>query len=154
MTKNVFFSILVASGLTSGCSSITGTTNQSVSVQTREQSGGEVTGAACELTNKQGKWFVTTPGSVVIHRSNDDMLVLCNKTDYEPGRAAVVSETKGSMFGNILFGGGIGAIVDHSNGSAYEYPTLIEILMGTFTRIEPPKKEQPKSSSSTFGAPN
>ena len=75
----------------------------------------------------------------MIHRSNDDMQVLCNKAGVEPGRAAVVSETKGSMFGNILFGGGIGAIVDHNNGSAYEYPALIQILMGAFSKVEPPE---------------
>jgi len=133
-----FFAIGIAS-LTSGCASVTGTPNQSISVQTREQAGVEVTGAACELTNNKGKWFVTTPGSVMIHRSNDDMQVLCNKTGYEPGRAAVVSETKGSMFGNIILGGGIGAIVDHNNGSAYEYPGFIQVLMGAFSKVESPK---------------
>ena len=139
MNKELFLAVVLMSALTSGCASITGSSNQSVSVQTREQGGGEVTGAACELTNNKGKWFVTTPGSVMIHRSNDDMQVLCNKAGVEPGRAAVVSETKGSMFGNILFGGGIGAIVDHNNGSAYEYPALIQILMGAFSKVEPPE---------------
>lgn len=127
--------------ITTGCSSITGTENQSVSVQTRQQTGAEVIGAFCELTNNKGKWFVTTPGSVSIHRSNDDMQVICKKENFENGRAAVVSDTKGSMFGNIIFGGGIGAIVDHNKGTAYEYPTVIDILMGSFTKIETPKKQ-------------
>ena len=143
--------VVVIGGFASGCASITGTTNQSVSVQTREQNGVEVTGASCELTNNKGKWFVTTPGSVMIHRSNDDMQVLCSKTGYDPGRAAVVSETKGSMVGNILLGGGIGAIVDHNNGSAYEYPNFIQILMGAFTKVEAPKapSQSAQTSSST-----
>lgn len=127
--------------ITTGCASITGTENQSVSVQTRQQTGAEVVGAFCELTNNKGKWFVTTPGSVSIHRSNDDMQVICKKENFENGRAAVVSDTKGSMFGNIIFGGGIGAIVDHNKGTAYEYPTVIDILMGSFTKIETPKKQ-------------
>ena len=50
-----------------------------MSVQTREQGGSEVTGAVCELTNNKGKWFVTTPGSVMIHKSNDDMQVVCKQ---------------------------------------------------------------------------
>lgn len=145
MSRNLFSAVFAMAALTSGCASITGSPNQSVSVQTREQSGEEVTGAACELTNKRGKWFVTSPGSVMIHRSNDDMQVLCNKPGSEPGTASVVSETKGSMFGNILLGGGIGAIVDHNNGSAYEYPTLIQVLMGTFSKIEPPKTPDKRS---------
>ncbi len=124
--------------ITSGCASITGTTNQSISVQTRSQQGKEMPGCACELTNNKGKWFVTSPGSVTVTRSNDDMQVLCNKEGSEPGRASVVSETKGSMFGNIIFGGGIGAIVDHNSGAAYEYPALIQVVMGAFTKIEVP----------------
>ena len=113
----------------SGCASITGTTGQSVSVDTRLKDK-QVAGASCELTNSRGKWFVTTPGSVQIRRSNEDLIVQCTKESMESGRASVVSDTKGSMFGNIIIGGGIGAIVDHSNGSAYEYPTLIQIMMG------------------------
>lgn len=126
----------------SGCASITGTTNQSVSVQTVDGTGKEVSAAACEMSNNKGKWFVNTPGSVVITRSNDDPQVLCNKEGHDPGRAAVVSGTKGSMFGNILFGGGIGAVIDHNTGAAYEYPTFLRVIMGTLTRIEPPKAEQ------------
>lgn len=134
--------------LLTGCASITGSTNQTMSVQTRQQGGSEVSGAACELSNNKGKWFVTTPGSVMIHKSNDDMQVLCEKSGMQPGRAAVVSETKGSMFGNILLGGGIGAIVDHNNGSAYEYPNLIQILMGTTTKIEKSKNTDATAGNS------
>lgn len=136
----------VVSGLpffVTGCASVTGTPNQSISVQTREQGGAEVVGASCELVNDEGKWFVTTPGSVSIHRSNKDLQVSCKKENIEPGRAAVVSDTKSSMFGNIILGGGIGAIIDHNNGSAYEYPTVIDVLMGTFTKIT--KKSQSQS---------
>lgn len=131
----------------SGCASVTGTTGQSVSVQTREQAGKEVSGAVCELTNNKGKWFVTTPGSVGINRSNDDLQVLCNKENYEPGRAAVVSVTKGAMFGNIIFGGGIGAIVDHNSGAAYEYPSFFQIVMGSFSKIESPKNAASDAAS-------
>ena len=65
----------------------------------------------------------------------------------EPGRAAVVSATKGSMFGNIIFGGGIGAIVDHNNGSAYEYPAFIQVMMGLFKTIEPAPAGQPADAT-------
>ncbi len=143
---------LLLVSLLTGCASVTGTTAQSVSVQTREQAGKEVAGASCEMTNNKGTWFVTTPGSVSIHRSNDDLQVTCKKEGLEVGRAAVVSDTKGSMFGNILLGGGIGAIVDHNNGSAYEYPTLIQVMMGTTTKIMSPKKEQPDNQNPMTGA--
>lgn len=132
-----------------GCASVTGSSTQSVSVQARENAGIEVVGASCELSNNKGKWFVTTPGSVSINSSNDDLQVLCKKEQLGNGRASVVSDTKGSMFGNILFGGGIGAIVDHKTGAAYEYPTVIEIMMGGFTKISSKSKDvQPDSQIS------
>lgn len=134
-----------------GCASITGTPNQNISVQTKEQNGGEVIGASCELTNNKGKWFVTTPGSVGIHRSNDDLHVLCNKDRYAPGRAAVVSETKGAMFGNIILGGGIGAIVDHSSGAAYEYPSFVQVVMGILSKAEVPKEQTSQNTPPANG---
>lgn len=114
----------------SGCASVTGSTNQSLSVQTRSQAGGEIRGVNCELTNNKGKWFVTTPGSIMVRRSNDDLQVLCQRPGLEPGRTNVVSTTMPAMFGNILIGGIIGAVVDHSNGSAYEYPPFVQVVMG------------------------
>ena len=133
--------------LTTGCASMTGTNNQSVSIQTLDQGGKELPGAACELGNNKGKWFITTPGSTTITRSNDDMQVVCKKERYEPGRASVVSATKGSMFGNIILGGGIGAIVDHNTGAAYEYPAFFQVLMGKTTRVEPPKDGEPQAAA-------
>lgn len=150
MSAAIAFCIL----LSSGCASITGTENQSISVQTREQTGREISGAACELSNEKGKWFVTTPGSVIIHRSNDDMQVVCNKAGVEPGRASVTSATKGSMFGNLVFGCGVGAIIDHNKGTAYEYPNLIQIVMGVFTKIDAPDLNANSSTGAVAAAPS
>jgi len=138
----------------SGCASVTGTTGQSVSVETRQKNGSVLSGASCELTNSKGKWFITTPGSASIRRSNDDMIVVCNKDGHEPGTAAVVSDTKGMMFGNILIGGGIGALVDHNTGAAYEYPTLIQIMMGSNLKIEPPKANAENTTSTQANLTN
>jgi hypothetical protein len=130
LNKNICSAaILLQSIALIGCASITGTTSQNVSVQTKEPIGDEVRGASCELTNSKGKWFVVTPGTVGINRSNDNMLVLCRKDGYETGRGTFVSDTKGMMFGNIIFGGAVGAVIDHSSGAAYEYPSLFQIMM-------------------------
>jgi hypothetical protein len=146
------FAIVIIS-LLSACASVTGTTGQSISVQTRGKNGKEVKDAACDLTNSKGTWYVTTPGSIQIRRSNDDMQVICRKDGLDTGRASVVSDTKGSMFGNILLGGGIGAIVDHNNGSAYEYPTLIQIIMGNDVRIGKERDETPINNNPMGGGP-
>lgn len=112
-----------------GCASITGSTDQTISVEARSTTG-QVAGAVCELDNDKGKWFVTSPGSTRISRSNEDLIVTCRKDDLSPGIVTVESRTKGSMAGNILFGGIIGAVIDHNSGAAYQYPTLVQVLMG------------------------
>lgn len=123
--------ILACSSLFVGCSTLTGSgSTQSLSVQTFSTDGKDVEGAKCEMTNDEGTWFVTTPGSTIVQRSNKDLQVVCKKTGIDVGTANVISKTKGNMFGNILLGGGVGAIVDHNNGSAYDYPSLIKIYMG------------------------
>jgi hypothetical protein len=114
-----------------GCSTISGSgTTQSISVQTMNSDGSQLDGAKCDMSNDEGTWFVVTPGSTVVHRSNKDLQVVCRKTGIDVGTASVVSRTKGNMWGNVILGGGVGAIVDHNNGSAYDYPGLITIYMG------------------------
>jgi hypothetical protein len=122
--------ILLAVVITSqvGCASITGTTGQSISVEAKSESA-QISGADCEMTNSKGKWFLKTPGSVQVRRSSDDLIVICSKKGFEAGQKNVVSQTKGAMFGNIVLGGGIGALVDHNTGAAYEYPTLVQIFL-------------------------
>lgn len=54
------------------------------------------------------------------------------------------------MWGNIVLGGGIGAIVDHNNGTAYEYPSLLKIYMGrSGQRFEATSSEQAATAKPT-----
>ncbi len=132
-----------------GCASITGTTGQSISIEARSENN-QVAGADCEMTNSKGKWFLKTPGSTQIRRSNDDLIVICSKKGYESGQKNVVSQTKGTMFGNIIFGGGIGAVVDHNSGAAYEYPTLVQIILNKIDNLT----DNSNSSDSGSNNPN
>ncbi len=79
--------------------------------------------------------------------------MICQKEGTELGRASVVSATKGSIFGNIIFGGRIGAIVDHNNGSAYEYPAFIQVMMGLFKTIEPTPAAQSAEGTNSANPP-
>jgi hypothetical protein len=140
--------------LQSGCASVTGSSTQNISIQTRASDGKEVKEAQCDLINKRGTYFVTTPGTIMISRSNDDLTVTCRKEGFENGRAGVVSNTKGSMFGNILLGGGIGAIVDHNTGSAYEYPTFVQVMMGSNVTIGTKRENAPQTQNPMTGGFN
>jgi hypothetical protein len=129
--------LLGASGVLTGCASIVNGQNQPVSIETRGDEG-SVAGANCKLTNNKGTWYVTTPGSTTVQRSFEDLAVQCTKDAYEPGLASVKSSTKPMAFGNIIFGGIIGAAVDVGTGAAYDYPSLITVLMGKSSTVTPP----------------
>jgi hypothetical protein len=122
---------LLAAILLSGCSTLTGEgTAQNISVETLDVATSErVLDARCDLSNDEGSWTVLTPGSVMIHRSNKPLSVKCQKKGYIQDYTSVESKTKSNMWGNIIFGGGIGAIIDHNNGSAYDYPPVIKVPM-------------------------
>lgn len=115
--------------VTSGCASIVTGHNQSLSVETRKN-GLPIVGANCKLTNDKGTWYVTTPGSAMLQRSYQDLTTVCERAGHAPGSLTVTSTTQGMAFGNILFGGIIGAGVDVATGAAYDYPTLIRVEMG------------------------
>jgi hypothetical protein len=144
--------MLAFAGLT-GCASIVSGTNQLVSVETRAPSGA-VSGASCKLQNDKGVYYVTTPGTVTVHRAYGDMLVTCDKSGLPTTTASFKSSTKAMLAGNIIFGGAIGAGVDMASGAAYDYPALLQIMMNdgiteaTATTLPAPAAAAPVSGGS------
>lgn len=120
---------ILATGTLTGCASIVSGTTQIISVNT-SMAGQPVDGAKCTLTNSKGTFYVTTPGTVPVHRAHGDLAVTCAKDALPTGIATVKSSIKGMAAGNILFGGAIGVAVDASSGAAYDYPETLHILMG------------------------
>ena len=113
----------------SGCASITGSKNQPLSV-TATLDGKPVVGANCELLNDKGKWFVTTPGSVVILKSYQDLTVTCRKPETKKvGATTFQSGSEGSVWGNVLAGGIIGYAVDAGTGAGFSYPPTLNVPM-------------------------
>ena len=132
---------LIASLTMTGCSSITGETQQSISVETMVVTG-SVTGAQCELINDKGKWFIATPGSVVIAKSNQDLVITCQRESHQPGIAKVTSVTGAGMAGNVGLAllipivGIVGAVMDHNSGAVYKYPPSVQVMMGQTISID------------------
>jgi hypothetical protein len=148
MNKKITLLFAASPMLLSACASIVTGANQSLSVQA-DENGKTVVGANCKLNNGKGAWFVTTPGSVTVHRAYGDLNVRCEKKDVPPGIAVVKSSTKGMAFGNILFGGVIGAAVDAGTGAAYDYPSLITVEMGKSETLPPPSTPDDKKTENT-----
>ena len=108
--------------LLTGCASIVSGNQQKITILTPPAQN-----AHCSLENNKGKWYVDrTPNSIVVHRSNKDLLLICEKTGYGKSSTKVQSKLKGLIFGNIIFGGVIGGAVDVASGSAFDYPNELK----------------------------
>jgi len=129
-TRQSIILALALQTLLTGCASITKDSNQPVKIEAYSKANQLVTGVKCVAKNERGEWSVNAPGTVSVHRSGQNLEVNCEKEGEQSGVATVISRANGGMFGNILFGGGIGAIVDHNKGTAYSYPDWIRVIMG------------------------
>ena len=122
--------------LSAGCATITGSESQSIMVATVDEAGGAVAGAECRLTNNNGSWNLKSPGTASVRKSHDDLLVRCEIEERLPGTARVVSRMNAGMVGNVIFGGVVGVAIDHTRGTAYDYPTQVRITFGRNRVVE------------------
>lgn len=122
-------SCILCVSLLSGCATIAGSTDQNVLIETTDKSGKILSDANCTLSNDKGSWLVTTPGTTSIRKSGKDLHIICKKSGYQKSTKAQKSKANAGMWGNIILGGGVGAIIDHNKGTAYNYPSNIKIAM-------------------------
>lgn len=113
---------------TVGCSTITQESTQVLSLTATHD--GKPVDAECALVNDKGTWNAKSPSNVTVRKSNEDLNVTCKKDGVPDGLLKAISRAAGSMFGNIIFGGGIGAIIDHNKGTGYDYPAQLPVKMG------------------------
>lgn len=143
--------IFAGASVLTGCASIVNGSSQVISVDARHK-GQALAGASCQLNNGKGVFYVTTPGTITVHRAYDDMNIRCDKEGYASGMSTVKSNTKPMAFGNILFGGPIGVAVDAGTGAAYDYPSIITVVMDELSTPAAPRAIAP--SASLTGAPS
>ena len=124
VVRIVSISIVV---LLTGCSTIVSSNNQTVTVKALSDNK-EVAGATCQLQNSTGEWTTVTPQSVNIRKAWADLEVTCRK-GAAVGKKTVKSSAEGSTFGNIIIGGGLGALVDAGTGNGYSYPDAFTVDM-------------------------
>lgn len=111
-----------------GCASIVSGNGQALSVDAKKGAD-SVKGATCKLENGSGTYFVTTPGTVQVKGSSKDMAVACEKAGTGAGTAAISPSLKPMTAGNLVFGGIIGVAVDLGTGAAFEYPSVVTVML-------------------------
>ncbi|UCH17593.1 MAG: hypothetical protein JSW36_00675 [Burkholderiales bacterium] len=113
-----------------GCASIVNDSTHPMKVETKTEAGQVVAGAECKLTNDYGSVSLKSGDTAQVHRSSKDMDILCKHPENPDATARAISRANAGMFGNIILGGGIGAIIDHNKGTAYTYPTWVQLVYG------------------------
>ena len=107
-----------------GCASVMRGSSQSINITMPP-----TTGAQCTLTSKEGSWSLTSPGSVTVEKSKEDMQVRRTKPGWQDASAIIPSNFQGWTVGNILLGGVIGLGVDAATGAINEYPNTFQVPM-------------------------
>lgn len=113
-----------------GCATIVNDSTQPMRLETKTPSGEFVAGAECMLTNDYGTVSVKSGETAQVRRSGKDMDIACVHPEKSEASARAISRANAGMVGNIVFGGAIGAVIDHNKGTAYTYPTWVQLVFG------------------------
>ena len=116
---------ILGTTMLAGCSSIVEGRSQDISVDTTPS------GASCSLI-RDGQTIgtvKTTPGTVTIRKTKDDITVICELAGYQKSDHLNESGTAAAVFGNILIGGLIGWAIDSSTGSDNKYDSPLTIAL-------------------------
>lgn len=138
--QRLMYAAIISVSLLSGCASITGSEMQALTITATGADGKAVEKADCTLDNDKGHWTSNAPNIISVHRSAEDLSVICKKEGMMDGVLKAVSRAAGSMFGNIIFGGGVGALIDHNKGNGYNYPDQLPVKMGAAVVVD--RKDQ------------
>lgn len=76
----------------------------------------------CELKNKRESYTSKIPSTLSVRRSDDSLVYECKTDDGRTANGAIKSSREGSIWGNVILGGGIGAIVDADKDMHRIYP--------------------------------
>jgi hypothetical protein len=121
--------VLACASLT-GCASVMNETTHPMKVETKNAAGDMVTGADCRLSNDYGTVSMKSGDTVQVRRSSKDLDIVCKDPNNPDATARAISRANAGMWGNVIIGGGIGAIIDHTKGTAYTYPTWVQLVFG------------------------
>ena len=122
--------LLCAPLVFTGCASIVNETTHPMKVETKTPEGKTVAGAACSWTNDYGSTAFKSGETIQVRRSSKDLDIACTDPQNPEAKARAISRANGGIFGNIILGGGIGAVIDHNKGTAYTYPTWLQLTFG------------------------
>lgn len=121
--KLPIFLSLICLITTSGCATIISDNKSFVQIESKPSE------TVCLLTGDNFKQTITTPANIIIPAKASPVLISCTKDGYFLTAQEIIATMDGSIFGNILFGGVIGVVVDVVNKSGYKYQKKVELYL-------------------------
>ena len=128
MLRTVLVSSLALASV--GCASIVNETTHPMKIETKNAKGDLVSGAECRISNDYGTITTKSGDTAQVRRSSKDLDITCKDPAQPDAIARAIARANAGLAGNIIFGGGIGMIIDHNKGTAYTYPTWIQLVFG------------------------
>jgi len=115
----------LAVAILSGCATLTTSSSQNVTLGT------EPPGATCTFKREDQVIGIVnpTPGSINVSKSHAAIDVICVREGFLDAVGTVGSKFQAMTFGNIVFGGIIGIVVDAASGATAEYEPTITIRL-------------------------
>lgn len=121
----ITYAILIAATC-SGCATIVSSSTQPIQFTTLPS------GASVIV---DGMHLGTTPGTYALERGVDHIVEL-NLAGFEPASMQLRREINGWVWGNIVFGGVIGVVVDVATGAIYKLtPEAVEASLGESSAV-------------------
>ena len=110
-----------------GCASLTRELTQPVTVHAP----GCSEEVSCTLSHKRGSYQVTVPPGVTqVRRSDDPLQVSCSSGE-KHWIGQIEGQRGGRAWGNVIFGGGIGGIIDANTDAHWDYPASFAVPLCT-----------------------
>ncbi len=110
-TKNILFTIVAFTALLSGCASLVNGKYQDIKVSSNPSN--------ATITVEPGDHkALKTPATLSLERKQGPYMLTIAMPGYKESKIYLKASTSGWVWGNVLIGGIIGMIVDHSTGAA------------------------------------
>ena len=89
--------------------------------------------AECELHGQDFSRVVTTPNSIHLPAKSAPITVSCKKEGYFTTAQTLDTSMDGWIWGNLIFGGIIGGVVDLARGSGQKFPPKYSMILDPMT---------------------
>jgi hypothetical protein len=85
--------------------------------------------ARCELHGQDFKRVVETPNSISLPAKAAPLTISCSADGYKTASGNLDTEMDGWIFGNLIFGGIVGVVVDVARGAGQKFPPKMTVVL-------------------------